>query len=89
LLKIWKKIDVHCQCRLPQQVPILVLGNHFLEGKRVALKKPFAIIMKKDQPEHAPIDQEAEKHGTTCADYSMVGVIRYKYLFKNRPKPLQ
>jgi chromosome transmission fidelity protein 8 len=70
-------------------VPILVLGNHFLEGKRVALKKPFAIIMKKDQPEHAPIDQEAEKHGTTCADYSMVGVIRYKYLFKNRPKPLQ
>jgi hypothetical protein len=25
------------------RVPILIIGDHYLEGKRVALKKPLAI----------------------------------------------
>jgi chromosome transmission fidelity protein 8 len=61
-------------------VPILIIGNHYLEGKRVALKKPLAIINKDDESSPAG---EAES-----IDYQLTGVIRFKYIFKNRPKPL-
>lgn len=55
----------------------LTIGYHLLEGKRVPLKKPLAIL---DQDEG-----DGEKKATK---YRVVGVIRHKYLFKHRPRAL-
>jgi chromosome transmission fidelity protein 8 len=64
------------------QVPILIIGNHYLEGKRVALKKPLAIIGKDDP---SPTIEGEENQALA---YRLAGVVRFKYIFKNRPKPL-
>ncbi|KAL6780557.1 hypothetical protein ACKKBF_B12635 [Auxenochlorella protothecoides x Auxenochlorella symbiontica] len=52
----------------------LTIGYHQLEGSRVPLKKPFAIL-EKDTSE-----------GST--GYQVVGVVREKYKFSARPRPL-
>lgn len=78
----------------------LTIANHQLEGKKVALKKPFAIL----QP-------EATDQAGLCQSYKVVslppyrmelaqvspgllcyiqviGMLHDKYLFKTRPRPL-
>jgi chromosome transmission fidelity protein 8 len=67
------------------QVPILIIGNHYLEGKRVALKKPLAILNK---DETAAASMELDTDQSQAVDYRLAGVIKFKYIFKNRPKPL-
>jgi chromosome transmission fidelity protein 8 len=53
-----------------------------LEGKLVILKKPFAVLRKlASNPEGAEADSKA-------TSFDVVGVIRQKYLFKTRPRPL-
>ncbi|KAL6764416.1 hypothetical protein V8C86DRAFT_2475701 [Haematococcus lacustris] len=56
----------------------LTIGYHQIEGKRVSLKKPFAIL------------QRVGSVGESAADvkYEVVGVIRSKFLFKTRPTAL-
>ncbi|GFR51016.1 hypothetical protein Agub_g13343 [Astrephomene gubernaculifera] len=56
----------------------LTIGYHQLEGKRVSLKKPMAILSKSDS--------KAQQAGGTA--YEVVGVIRHQYLFKTRPRAL-
>ncbi|GLC46605.1 hypothetical protein PLESTM_001896000 [Pleodorina starrii] len=57
----------------------LTIGYHQLEGKRVPLKKPLAILSKSGSTSHA---------GDTSTSYEVVGVIRDQYLFKTRPRAL-
>eukprot|EP00877_Chromochloris_zofingiensis_P000855 jgi/Chrzof1/10770/Cz05g11170.t1 len=54
----------------------LTIGYHQLEGKRVPLKKPIAILEKDNN----------DSSGNT--KYNVVGVVRQKYLFKTRPRAL-
>ncbi len=64
------------------QRPILIIANHYLEGQRVQLKKPLVIMRKCD---------EMEMEGTTAENktqYQVGGVVRVKYLFRNRPRPI-
>jgi chromosome transmission fidelity protein 8 len=73
---------------LSLQVPILIIGNHYLEGKRVALKKPLAILNKDEQQTDAAASMELDTDQSQAVDYRLAGVIKFKYIFKNRPKPL-
>ena len=79
----------------------LTIANHQLEGKKVALKKPFAIL----QPEATdqaglcqsykvePLFTQRLIHtpsllpGLLCLT-QVIGVLHDKYLFKTRPRPL-
>ena len=86
-----KMTAAHLRCMLISglslQVPILIIGNHYLEGKRVALKKPLAILNKDEQTD-AAASMELDTDQSQAVDYRLAGVIKFKYIFKNRPKPL-
>ena len=56
-----------------QETLQLTVGYHRLEGKLVALKKPLAILRRPEEGASA---------------YEVVGVVRAKYHFKNRPRAL-
>mmetsp|Transcript_27925 Transcript_27925/g.51603 ORF Transcript_27925/g.51603 Transcript_27925/m.51603 type:complete len:118 (-) Transcript_27925:314-667(-) len=57
----------------------LTIGYHELEGRKVTLDKPLVII-----------DKAIEDHEETSKEvnYKVQGVVRYKYLFKTRPRAL-
>ncbi|CAD6225433.1 unnamed protein product [Miscanthus lutarioriparius] len=58
------------------------VGYHELAGTKVTLKKPLLVLRKKktnaDCGEHEPPEVELE----------VIGIIRHKILFKDRPKAL-
>ncbi|CAL5220977.1 g3085 [Coccomyxa viridis] len=65
----------------------LTIGYHLLEGKMVDLKKPFAILEKQSTP--VDVDAMEEDGVVQCnTEYKVVGVIRRKCLFKNRPRAI-
>ncbi|KAL0051081.1 hypothetical protein WJX82_001537 [Trebouxia sp. C0006] len=66
-----------CQSSFKGDALSLTVGNHQLEGKKVALKKPFAIL-----------DPEELDESGHCQSYKVIGVLHDKYLFKTRPRPL-
>lgn len=66
-----------CQSSFKGDALQLTIANHQLEGKKVALKKPFAIL----QP-------EATDQAGLCQSYKVIGMLHDKYLFKTRPRPL-
>lgn len=80
--------------------PVLIIGNHRLEGAIQTLKKPFAIISKNiNHPSNENDDSGNNKGSDDSANgtYSknlnesrmeVVGFIRQVLLFKNRPKPV-
>ncbi|GAQ87924.1 hypothetical protein KFL_003880060 [Klebsormidium nitens] len=70
-------------CQTPTEKPILRIGYHELEGSRVVLKKALAVLRKIKLP---PTAGQQIEGGSTRFD--VVGVIRQKYLFKTRPRPL-
>ncbi|EFJ40322.1 hypothetical protein VOLCADRAFT_108201 [Volvox carteri f. nagariensis] len=57
----------------------LTIGYHQLEGKRIPLKKPLAILSKCGGTTVA---------GSSSTSYEVLGVIRIQYLFKTRPRAL-
>jgi len=59
------------------QVPWLLIGNQELEGKLVQLPKSLALFRK---VRHPGADRVRE--------FEMLGVVKQKYLFKNRPKSI-
>ena len=42
-----------CDCGMQADSIFLTIGYHQLEGKRVSLKKPFAILETQRDPEHS------------------------------------
>ncbi|WIA17318.1 hypothetical protein OEZ85_014183 [Tetradesmus obliquus] len=62
-----------------QDVVQLQIGYHVLEGKRMPLKKPVAIMDKV---------QETDFEGNSQTVCKVIGVLRHKYLFKTRPRAL-
>mmetsp|Transcript_1375 Transcript_1375/g.1810 ORF Transcript_1375/g.1810 Transcript_1375/m.1810 type:complete len:125 (+) Transcript_1375:41-415(+) len=57
--------------------PVLEIGYHSLQGTVVKVKKPFAVIERvKSTPE------------TQGAEFKVVGIVRKKYMFCTRPKPI-
>eukprot|EP00798_Chlamydomonas_sp_ICE-L_P018244 gene18244-24697_t len=67
--------------KINQDVIQLTIGYHQLVGKRVGLKKPFAILDTKESPVGSQRDSVQK-------EYQVVGVIRSKILFKTRPTAL-
>ncbi|GAB4819033.1 hypothetical protein N2152v2_006079 [Parachlorella kessleri] len=54
---------------------LLSIGYHQLEGKKLPLKKPLAVL-------------EREPAATQGLTYKVLGVVRDKYMFKARPRAL-
>ncbi|KAL6592441.1 hypothetical protein ACP70R_049494 [Stipagrostis hirtigluma subsp. patula] len=59
------------------------VGYHELAGTKVALKKPLLVLRKK-KPEQSGCEQERAAE----VELEVIGVIRHKILFKDRPKAL-
>ena len=70
----------------------LTIGYHQLEGKRVALKKPLAILERvgaaSAEEEGGAAAAEGEEQAPSAASYRVAGVLRHKVLFKARPRAL-
>lgn len=69
---------------------IFNVGYHELEGSKATLKKPLVIMTKKKVGEDTMEVDWSESYGQGSSDVAMevVGIIRHKLLFKNRPKAL-
>jgi hypothetical protein len=70
----------------------LIIGSHKLEGKRIPVPKPFAIL-KKIKVMNPQIEEGEESAGSLSVvvpttQYKLVGTIDQKIIFKTRPKPL-
>ncbi|XP_061346940.1 uncharacterized protein LOC133292538 [Gastrolobium bilobum] len=69
-------IQIGTLCRpSSQEVYTFTVGYHELTGSKVPLKKPMVVLKKIKQP-----DGEVE--------LQVVGIIRHRILFKNRPKAI-
>ncbi|CAM6089274.1 unnamed protein product [Calypogeia fissa] len=77
-------------CMHPGNKFIFNVGYHELEGSKVTLKKPLVIMKKKKVAENEMEVDLSESYGQGSSDVEMevVGIIRHKLLFKNRPKAL-
>ncbi len=64
----------------PQGSATLVVGKHVLEGKKVPVKPPFALMEKIEEP--APMCDQDEGQKA----YKVIAMIRDKYVFRTRPK---
>lgn len=60
-----------------EDVVQLTFGHHQMEGKVVSLKKPLAVL---DSVISSPDESSPER--------KIIGVIKQKYVFKARPRPL-
>lgn len=75
-------------------VLFLQIGYHRLEGRRVALKKPLAVLRRAAERQVAPAaaDGATDDGGGAVpaapAGYRVQGVVRSKVLFDKRPKAL-
>ncbi|KAJ4755174.1 Chromosome transmission fidelity protein 8 [Rhynchospora pubera] len=56
------------------------VGYHELSGTKVSLKKPLLVLKKNKQEEGSVSNNEV--------DLEVIGIIRHKILFKNRPKAI-
>eukprot|EP00049_Salpingoeca_infusionum_P006327 m.105222 g.105222 ORF g.105222 m.105222 type:complete len:121 (-) comp13272_c0_seq1:317-679(-) len=69
----------------------LVVGQHLLTGKVVALQKPFIVMHKcVGEQKQALLSQTEEQSAstTTQTKYTVCGIIHKKILFSQRPKPI-
>jgi chromosome transmission fidelity protein 8 len=85
---------------LLQGDPVFTIGNHQLEGKVVPLAKPLAMMQKQQPPTSGNDDDDDDgnevdgdassntKQPSAAASYDIVGIVRSKYLFKHRPRPV-
>ncbi len=64
-----------------------MIGYHELEGTKVALKKPIAILKKIKHSDGMDIDPQLAATPVSV-EMQVVGIIRHKLLFKTRPKAL-
>jgi hypothetical protein len=76
-----------------QQHPDVVkitIGYHEIEGKRIALKRPLAILerQQEQQQQAAAVPAEADAEAVPSQGFAVVGVVRHRFLFKGRPRAL-
>ncbi|CAN6173907.1 unnamed protein product [Urochloa humidicola] len=62
------------------------VGYHELAGTKVVLKKPLLVLRKKKVSSGG--DQESPAAAEVEQELEVIGVIRHKILFKDRPKAL-
>jgi chromosome transmission fidelity protein 8 len=68
---------------------LLTIGYHQLEGQTVVLKKPLAVLSKTKALDDAEMEGIGNIGGEESSiTYKVVGVVKEKYLFKARPRPL-
>lgn len=73
---------------------VLKIGQHELRGASVKLEKPLAVLKKVIRAQNSSFRMESsyeysEYHDNdTNPSYEIVGVVRHKFLFKDRPKVL-
>lgn len=66
-----------------------VIGYHELEGTKVPLRKPMVIMKKVKLDDGMEVDNVSSTPSTaTSLEMRVVGVVRHKLLFKNRPKAI-
>lgn len=67
------------------------IGQHELRGSKAKLEKPLAVL-KKVVPNNGGVEMMDISDGSASSgsgtEYTVVGVVRQKFLFKDRPKVL-
>ncbi|KAI7848956.1 Ctf8-domain-containing protein [Circinella umbellata] len=65
----------------------LMIGHHRVEGKKVKLLKPFAIIRKreKNQEQEEQDKMIMDESSSSSVIYDTVIILREKYVFSHRP----
>jgi chromosome transmission fidelity protein 8 len=62
------------------------VGYHELAGTKVMLKKPLLVLRKKKA--NAVCGEQEPPPAATEVELEVIGIIRHKILFKDRPKAL-
>lgn len=72
-----------------QKLYKFVIGYHELEGTKVPLRKPMVIMKKVKLDDDMEVDSVSSTPLTAASlEMRVVGVVRHKLLFKNRPKAI-
>jgi chromosome transmission fidelity protein 8 len=69
----------------------LKIGQHELKGSVVTIEKPLAVLKKLKPDSSTMMDVENDDNSSetvSSTSYEVVGVVRQKFLFKDRPKVL-
>ena len=67
--------------------PTLIIGHHILYGKMTKLEKPFAIVKKRGGVGNDSLGVGSDSAATQTR-YDVMGLIKHKLLFNQRPKPI-